>query len=33
MKAQPERLMPDPPGPDAALAVSGVAGSPPSLTP
>jgi hypothetical protein len=33
MKSQLERLMPAPPGPDAALAISEVAGSPPSLTP
>ena len=33
MKSQLERLMPAPQGPDAALAVSGVAGTPPSLAP
>ena len=33
MKSQLERLMQAPRGPDAALAISGVTGSPPSLTP
>ena len=33
MTSQLERLMPASPGPDAVVAVSGVSGSPPSLTP